>query len=233
MIEKIGHMGPPIEFLIIELIYVLLVVTMSLIIYFKTKELYDLSRHKGIFHFRNIFLFFSLSYIFRLVQLMFPLSKELFSFYFPFMLMPINLIFISYFSTMAILSLIMALIVKEMKGDGKRLNIIMHGVAIIASIIVFFTRSPLIMLSFQLAVFLVSLIIISLNFRKTKHEMLMTQNSMTYILLFIFWCINTVTMMRGLIARELHIPLNLLSAGVFFWVYSRVQKRLGNGKKKR
>ncbi|MCM2325310.1 MAG: hypothetical protein NDI94_02515 [Candidatus Woesearchaeota archaeon] len=233
MIERIGHIGPPIEFLVIELIYVLLVVTMSLIIYFKTKELYDLSRHKGIFHFRNIFLFFSLSYIFRLVQLMFPLSKELFSFYFPFMLMPINLIFISYFSTMAILSLIMALIVKEMKGDGKRLDIVMHGVAIAASIVVFLTRSPLIMLSFQLAVFLISLVMMSLNFRKTKHEMLMTQNNMTYILLFIFWCINTVTMMRGLIARELHIPLNLLSTGVFFWVFSRVQKRLGNGKKKR
>ena len=48
-----------------ELIYTLIIIIMCGIIYFKTKEIFDLTKHKGIGFFRNTFLFFALSYLMR------------------------------------------------------------------------------------------------------------------------------------------------------------------------
>jgi len=48
-----------------EVIYSFVIIACSLMIYFGTKELYELSNHKGIKYFRQAFLFFALAYFFR------------------------------------------------------------------------------------------------------------------------------------------------------------------------
>ena len=58
--------GPGIGFLKgpdlwVELTFATIIVVASLIIYLRTKELYELSEHKGIKYFRNTFLFFALA----------------------------------------------------------------------------------------------------------------------------------------------------------------------------
>ena len=51
--------------LITELIYSFVIIIASLMVYFSTKELYDLSKHKGIKYFRLAFLYFAIAYFFR------------------------------------------------------------------------------------------------------------------------------------------------------------------------
>ena len=48
-----------------ELIYSFVIILCSLLIYFETKELYELSSHKGIKYFRRSFLFFGIAYFVR------------------------------------------------------------------------------------------------------------------------------------------------------------------------
>ena len=48
-----------------EIIYSFVIIVCSLMIYFATKELYELSKHKGIKYFRLSFLFFAIAYFFR------------------------------------------------------------------------------------------------------------------------------------------------------------------------
>ena len=50
-----------------ELIYSFVIILCSLMVYFGTKELYELSSYKGIKYFREAFLFFAIAYAFRSV----------------------------------------------------------------------------------------------------------------------------------------------------------------------
>ena len=63
-------MRPPLEFLMppqigAELIYSFVIIACSLMVYYGTKELYELSSYKGIKYFRQAFLFFAIAYFFR------------------------------------------------------------------------------------------------------------------------------------------------------------------------
>src|SRR3989339_145081 len=49
----------------LEILYSFVIIVCSLMIYFGTKELYELSSHKGIKYFRLSFLFFAIAYFFR------------------------------------------------------------------------------------------------------------------------------------------------------------------------
>ena len=48
-----------------EIIYSFVIIFCSLLVYFGTKEIYELSSHKGIKYFREAFLFFAIAYFFR------------------------------------------------------------------------------------------------------------------------------------------------------------------------
>jgi len=48
----------------VDAIYTFIIILVCGIIYAKTRELYALTGHKGIHYFRNVFLFFALSYFF-------------------------------------------------------------------------------------------------------------------------------------------------------------------------
>jgi hypothetical protein len=63
-------MRPPLEFLMppqigAELIYSFVIIICSLMVYYSTKEMYELSSYKGIKYFREAFLFFAIAYFFR------------------------------------------------------------------------------------------------------------------------------------------------------------------------
>ena len=61
--------GPPIHNLIqgigTELIYSFVIIVSSLMIYYSTKEMYELSSYKGIKYFRQAFLLFAIAYFFK------------------------------------------------------------------------------------------------------------------------------------------------------------------------
>ncbi|MBU0757787.1 MAG: hypothetical protein KKF44_06975 [Nanoarchaeota archaeon] len=226
------HFGPPIEIFATELVYVLLVIAISAYIYFKTKEIYDLSKHKGIYFFRNVFLYFSLAYFFRLLMMGFMFSRELFSLAPTILMQLFSLFFVSYFSTMAILSVVVSINIRKTKTDPKKLNIVLNAIALLISFIIGFSRSNILLMFLQTGIFLIAIIILLFKTKKNKHEKhskLISQNKITFVLLFLFWVMSTLAFVRGLVPREVKIPLYLLSAGIFFSIFLRVRKKLKRG----
>jgi hypothetical protein len=231
MNPRFMHFGPPIEILTIELIYFLLVVGMSLYIYLKTKEIYDLTKHRGIQHFRNIFLFFGLAHIFRILVILNIFSREAIGIGLPMILGPLSLLFVTYFSTMAIFSVFMSVSISEISLSDRDLILILNMIAVLSTLIVFFTRSNIVLILLQTGVFLAALFILLLSKKKSLH--MLTQNKITFVLLFIFWVISSFALQGRPFPLEVHIPVYIISVGVFFSIFLRVRKRLTYAEKKR
>ena len=97
-----------------EILYSFVIIICSLMIYFTTKELYELTSHKGIKYFRLSFLFFALAYFFRSfikITLLSLETRDLIS------VMPtfasITFFAFMYFSSMAIFYLLYSVICKK------------------------------------------------------------------------------------------------------------------------
>lgn len=225
------HMQPPHEFLITELVYFLIVFSLCIIIFSKTKEIYALTKHRGIFYFRNIFLYFAIAYLFRVFMVSIPLLME----ETPSMVLQpwrqIFLVLVGYSSTMAILSLAMSLLFHKVKLNSLACNSILHATAILSSLIFFLTRSNELLIMMQTAFFLFSVVYIIFR-QNDRKKGLISQNKVTYILLFAFWLMNILATVRSLFPRELRIPVYIISAGIFFSIYLRVRKRLNEHAKK-
>ena len=227
------RMGQPIEFLLIELAYFLLVTGSSLYIYFKTKEIYDLTKHKGIYHFRNIFLYFALAYFFRLAQLMLMFSRQIFYLdIFPRQFMPYNFFFVTYFSTLAIMSVIISSNARNIKLNNTKLNILLHAVSFVVSVLSILYLTPFALVLLQTLTFMAGLIAI-LAGTKGKASSHITQNKVTYVLLFIFWVVNIFAFQGMHVPLEIKLPVYLVSVGVFISILFRVRKRLIHAEKKR
>ncbi len=223
------------EFLLLELTYFLVVAGICLYIYFRTREVYSLSKHPGLFHFRNIFLYFSLAYFFRLVIVFFMLSGELMEIRFRggfFGASEFSLLFAGYFSTMAILSLAMSVLSRKIKADVEKTNYLLHGLAIVSSLLVFFTGSYNLLVSLQVLALVGIIFAVLTSPWKAKGKGGFSQTKATYVLLAFFWIVNLFAFSRVLLPPELKTVLYILSAGVFVSIFARVQKRLPNAEKK-
>ena len=211
------------NFLVIELIFSAVVILLALLIYFRTKEMYDLTKHKGISYFRNAFLFFALAHLFRFVFHLFGISRFLFDFhisrvFFP----PISLVLTSYLSTMAILFLVMSTIWKKTKE--KPLIYLTQAFAIIIALLTALFRSSEIMVISQLVLLVFAIIMSYLSYNKSKkHSGLF----IIYILLFIIWVFNIFILgsgPRSFLPFELRLLSPLISIILFAIIYFKVSK---------
>ena len=107
-----------------ELIYSFVIIAISLMIYFGTKELYNLTNHKGIKYFRLAFLCFAVAFFFRsfikflLVSLNLDRILEL---NVP-ALATFSLIVFMYASSMAVFYLLYSVMWKKWNGDKNTLG---------------------------------------------------------------------------------------------------------------
>ena len=214
-----------------EIIYSVAVMAIALAIYIKTKHVYDLSKHRGLFHFRNIFLYFSLAYFLRFIH-----TVIIYSYGYRMMRHAIEpslltFILVGYLSTMAVLSIAMTVMIRRVRLDDHELNLIMHVSAITLTIIALITLSPEFLVLFQLLAFIAPIIYVySQKPKKRKSGYL---NKIIYISLFVFWVINLFDYGRGFIPLILKIILYSTSVIIFLSIYLRVEKRLKNAEKKK
>lgn len=208
----------------IEILYTLIIASICIAIYLKTRDIYKLTKYAGISHFRNIFLYFSFAYFFRLIMILVLVSfapfgrREFHDF------QMIYLFLVGYFSTMAILSVTMTVL---KKSDAHTANG-MHIIATILSAVVFFLHSYDLLLLIQTLLFSVSVLLL---FMRNDQSRASFQNRVTYLLLLGFWIINLFASIRGFFGID--ILLYILSVGIFMWIYYRVEKRLEHVGKKR
>ncbi|MFH1393790.1 MAG: hypothetical protein ABII71_02990 [Candidatus Micrarchaeota archaeon] len=222
MKPRIFFQGPPLEFIGIELIYFIAIVAMSMYIYFKSREIYNLTKHKGVDYFSNIFLFFSLAYLLRLWNVFSSTSEMMLginlwekTFYLDFLLL-------GYFSTMAVIYLILTSLHRCMEKKFEPPEALIHAGAIVFSVVIFVTKSYEIMLLLQILLMLVSTVFL---LRSSKGKTTFTMNRISLLLLFAFWAISAIVIMV-MLPFIVKIFLYLVSAAVFTSFFLRVRRRL-------
>lgn len=208
--------------LVVELSYTFIVVFLCFAIYYKTREIYNLTNHEGINYFRLTFLFFGFAYISRLIFVLLKLMGITFDIYLPRNIFGnFPLIFIGYFGTMAILSLTYSILWKKLQI--KHIFLIFNVIAILISSIAFFSRSPFILILAQAVLLIVTSIIIAYYIISKSGKI--SQLYMLYILFFLFWMVNIIVLgPRRFISFEVQIVFQIISVAVIGIIYHRVAK---------
>lgn len=204
-----------------ELGYTLIVVFLCFMIFFKTREIYDLTKHEGINYFRITFLFFGLAYIFRflhifsmLVSLTFDtdLLTDVFRIY--------PLVFNGYFSTLAILSLTYSIIWKNL--HIKHTLLLFNAVAILISGIAFISRSPFLLILAQAALLVFTVIMACYFYMRSRK---FSQLFILYVLFLLFWIVNLFALgPRRFIPFEIQTAFQIISIAVIGIIYYKVGK---------
>ena len=213
--------------LAVELAYTLIVVFLCFTIYYKTRDIFDLTKHEGIKYFRITFLFFGLAYISRFIFFLFLLMVITFDvFYMRHIFGIFPLVFIGYFSTIGILSLTYSILWKKLHINhtfSKHIYLIFNIIAVLISGIAFFSRSPFILILAQVLLLIFTSIIIACyilsNWRKTPRLY------MLYILFFLFWIVNLFVLgPRRFLSFEIQIVFQIISIAVIGIIYYKVAK---------
>ena len=214
-----------IEVFLLETIYFLIVSGICVLIYYRTREIYRISRHQGIRHFRNIFFYFAIAYIFRFIEVSFLIYRNLLSARFP-GFHQLILIPITYFSSMAIFSIIAAIFISKIKSGGLKMDAFMHIASISFALFSFMTRSHADIIILQTSILSLSIVYIILRNRDFKAKNAFGKKKAIYYLLFVFWVLNLITLDRRALPFAFDIIVYLACVLIFFSIYRRVKKRL-------
>jgi hypothetical protein len=199
----------------IEMIYTLIVILLFLFIYYKTKELYELTKHEGIKYFRLAFIFFSLAYLTRFIFLLFKWTVFSNDYFIPGKYsLPAAFAVVGYFSTIAILYLEYSMLYKKIKY--KSFLAYSNIIAITVGMVSYFVTSSIILTFIELPL----IILIIWTGLKTKNNA-----KLLYILISIFWLINLFLLTpKNLFSFEIKIILQSISLIVFMIIIKKAVK---------
>ena len=191
------------------------------LIYFKTRESYNLTKYKGIKYFRDAFLFFGMSYVMRFLFSLVLLSRIAFDFILPReIFVPLFILPLGYFSTIGIFYLIFGSVWKRF--DNKKLIIFGHALAILLSVISFMTRSHIILILLQCILLIIA---VGLRFVIQKEKRNISQIKILYFLVALLWLINLLVLgRRRSLSFGIDIFFHIVSLIVFIFIYLKISK---------
>lgn len=203
----------------IELIFTIAVILLCLLIYFRTKEIFKLTKHKGVYYFRNTFLYFALAYVFRFFLILFQLYMISVDIRIPrHTLMPFFLVITSYLSTMAIVMLTLSVIWKK----AAKYEYSLHFLALCISLFAFFTRSTFILILLQAVLLVFTVITSYFSHKKSKK---FSKLMAIYFLLFIFWILSLSSLSaRRFVPFGTNFIAQTISLVIFLIIYLKVKK---------
>jgi hypothetical protein len=211
-----------------ELLFTIIAVIFCFLIYFKTREIYKLTKYEGIKYFRGAFLFFGLSYVLRFIFSLIRFTGIAFDFFIPREMFALLFILpLGYFSTIGILYLIFGSVWKRFKS--KKLLVIGHVIAVLLSVISFLTRSHIILLYLQTALLVIAATLSFFVHKKDalKKEKKITGMKMLYLLISALWLINLwIIDEKRPFPLEVEIFFQIISLIVFIIIYHKVSKWL-------
>ena len=204
----------------LEAISSILIIVLCLLIFHKTKEMYQLTKDKGLLYFRYSFLFFALAYVFRFC--LFFLRQSSIASVHDLPIITVALLFATgYSSTVAILYLTMSELWKIM-GRFKP-SYVVHGMAVIISILAFASKSQLLVAMVQL-VLLMGIIVISILWKQVSKRKHLVITSI-YVMLFLFWIANLLAWgPPGVPPISIRIALRVVSVAIFIVIFYKVFK---------
>ena len=212
-----------------EILYSFVIIVCSLMIYFGTKELYDLSSYKGIKYFRQTFLFFAVAYFFRsfikFILLYFNI-REIGEFS-PMLFGNLTLFIFMYFSSLAIFYLLYSVMWKKWNGNSNKIYIF-HGLALVISLISIYFKSSLIYLGLNIFLFCFVVFIVYTAYRNSKTKLKEHNLYAIYLLLLVFWILNVIDMLIPDFFQTFQLFIYLASSGIFLLILYKVLKKVGS-----
>ncbi len=207
-----------------EILYSFVIILCSLMVYYGTKELYELSNYKGIKYFRLSFLFFAIAYFFR------SFIKFLVYFFgvkavreIPQFIAPLTLFVFIYASSMAVFYLFYSVVCKKWENKSYAFHIF----AVVISIIILLSDDAAwLYLGINIVLFFLLAIGICIMHRNKK-ENKKNRFFIVYILLFAFWLLNVVDILLPTIIGTYQLTVYLISLGIFMLILFKVLKRAG------
>jgi len=223
-IEKLATIG-----LGTELLYSFVIIICSLMIYFGTKELYELSSYKGIKYFRQAFLFFAIAYFFRsfikFILLYFNI-KGLHEFS-PMIFGNFTLFIFMYFSSLAIFYLLYSVMWKKWNGNPNKIYLF-HLLALIISLSIVISRSSLIYLGVNVLLFIIVLGAVCISRKNTKKKRKGHNLYIIYLLLSFFWILNVIDILIPEFFQTFQLFIYLTSVFIFLMMLYKVLKKVGS-----
>jgi hypothetical protein len=227
-------MRHPIEFLFpqelgAELISSFVIIACSLMVYYATKELYELSSYKGIKYFRRSFLFFAIAYFFRYFVSFVMTFLDIWNV----MKIPPHLIFegsllvFMYSSSMAVFYLLYSVMWKRWE-NSKIVIYLLNFLAIIIAMIGVFVggMQVALLINFVLLVFVAIVLIVAYRDSKMKHGG--KSLFVIYPLLFVFWVINVIDILIPKFFYLFKIGIYLASIFIFMVILYKVLRKVGD-----
>ena len=212
----------------VDFLYSFVIVVTSLMVYFGTKELYELSNHKGIKYFRLAFLSFALAYLFRSVIKFLLLTlniRELMELRTQ-LIGIVSLWLFMYFSAMAIFYLLYSVMYKKWAGKDFILYIF-HLIAFLIGLSVVLTQNGSIYLLINLFLFLFVIIIVLFSYNDSKKKKKGLNLYGIYLLLFAFWIINIIDILIPSFFKTYQIIIYTASIGIFMTILYKVLRKCG------
>lgn len=211
-----------------EIVYVFVIILCGLFIYYGTKEIYQLSSHKGIKYFRLSFLFFAISYFFRFLikSVMFLFGPRQIANFSPLFSGPIMQILFIYFSSMAVFYLLYSVIWKKIDKEEKRI-IFFHLTAIFISILSIIFNNFIFYLILNLFLFSFVMIIFFISHKLNKTKKSKNNLGIIYFFLLLFWFLNILDILIPTIIQPFQILIYLFSIGIFISILYKVLRKIG------
>ncbi|VVB83780.1 Uncharacterised protein [uncultured archaeon] len=212
-----------------ELIYSFVIIICSLMIYFGTKELYELSSYKGIKYFRLSFLFFAVAYFFRsfikFVLDYFSL-REIHEFS-PMFFGNLTLFAFMYFSSLAIFFLLYSVMWKKWGENSSRIYLF-HLSAFVISLAVILLRNSWIYLGINLILFVAVLSTVYISRKDAKKKTKGHNLYIIYLLLSFFWILNIIDILIPEFLQTIQFFIYLTSEFIFLMILYKVLKKAGS-----
>jgi len=205
-----------------ELLFTVVAVAFCFAIYYRTKGIYDLTKYEGIRYFRDSFLFFGLSYATRFLFGLMMFSRADLDFFLPhWVLAPLFILPMGYFSTVAIFYLLFSLVWKEF--DNRRMLIFGHAVSLMLPAIAFLTESHLILVYLQAALLVFAM---GTLFSVRRERKRVTPTRVWYLLVFALWLFSLLSIGPRRDLFRLNIFFQAISLLVFLALYHRISQRI-------
>ncbi|MBT3691091.1 hypothetical protein HOG16_02510 [Candidatus Woesearchaeota archaeon] len=208
-----------------ELIYAFIIIISSLMIYFGTKELYELTKYKGIKYFREAFLLFAIAFFFRSfiksIMILFGLSRP-----HDFQLLGIVSLFIFLYTiTLAMFYLLYSIMWKKWRKSPKIIYLF-HILAILIAILSLITGNITIILLVNI---LLLILILSITYIAHKNPRKKGQSiHLIYVLLSLFLILNVIDILIPNFLQLYQLMIYLLSIGIFLLIFYKVLKKSGS-----
>jgi len=225
---------------IIELVYSVIIMVSCLVIYFKTREIYNLSSHKGIKYFGMAFLFFAITYFLRFFSKILILRIIVFSFVTGAIFLPqgFNTLFsllVLYTGFMTTFYLLYSLSKKRLGKVLPESTDTLHILAVVISSVVVILNLPVLFVGVSAVLLLYMFVVVYSDYSASKTKV-QSGFLLVYFLLILFLMLNIFDLLISDFFGRIQTLVYIVSLSLFLIILYKVLKILGvetNGRKKK